>query len=156
MYSPVLIFQPSLPKVQLVQSPWFRYSQLNFFPFHCNMSLGPYLNYDGYDYECTLCDRIFWTRKALTQHCRNTSAYSAPKKPNRRISKPLVVTISVYCATTDVILPIMPMPIIWMNTIVVVCFAIFGGLLRQVLIDTLLSLITNVRIVRGILRIRII
>lgn len=39
------------------------------------MSLGPYLNYDGEDYECLICRRYFPNRGALYAHCKYTSRH---------------------------------------------------------------------------------
>lgn len=37
--------------------------------------LGPYLEYDGEDYICTICDRCFRTEGALFAHCRATTRH---------------------------------------------------------------------------------
>ncbi|OJJ66363.1 hypothetical protein ASPBRDRAFT_48998 [Aspergillus brasiliensis CBS 101740] len=37
--------------------------------------LGSYLEYDGIDYLCTICDRWFGTRGALDTHCRATTRH---------------------------------------------------------------------------------
>ncbi|PYH65883.1 uncharacterized protein BO88DRAFT_470151 [Aspergillus vadensis CBS 113365] len=37
--------------------------------------LGPYLDYDGEDYICTICDRWFTTEGALFAHCRATTRH---------------------------------------------------------------------------------
>lgn len=39
------------------------------------MDLGPYLAYDGVDYECTICERFFGSETALYAHCRQTSQH---------------------------------------------------------------------------------
>lgn len=39
------------------------------------MELGPYLIFDGLEYQCTLCERDFASKGALYAHCRNTSQH---------------------------------------------------------------------------------
>lgn len=40
------------------------------------MDLGPYLAYNGVDYECTVCERFFGSKAALHAHCRQTSQHA--------------------------------------------------------------------------------
>ena len=40
------------------------------------MDLGPYLAFDGVNYECTICERIFSSETALYAHCESTSRHS--------------------------------------------------------------------------------
>lgn len=44
-------------------------------PTHIDMSLGPHLAFDGWDYECQLCSRSFPSESALFDHCRYTSRH---------------------------------------------------------------------------------
>jgi hypothetical protein len=37
--------------------------------------LCPHLAYDGVNYECTICERFFFSESALYAHCRLTSRY---------------------------------------------------------------------------------
>ncbi|RAK98721.1 uncharacterized protein BO80DRAFT_386745 [Aspergillus ibericus CBS 121593] len=39
------------------------------------MGLGPYLAYNGVDYECLICERAFISADALYAHCRQTSLH---------------------------------------------------------------------------------
>jgi hypothetical protein len=47
----------------------------NHFTVNQRMELGPYLTFDGIDYECTLCERLFASKGSLYAHCRNTSRH---------------------------------------------------------------------------------
>ncbi|KAL3459552.1 hypothetical protein BJX64DRAFT_264544 [Aspergillus heterothallicus] len=40
------------------------------------MDLGPHLAFDGVNYECTICERIFSSKTALYAHCKSTSRHS--------------------------------------------------------------------------------
>lgn len=40
------------------------------------MALGPYLAYDGVDYECTICERFFGSKSSLYAHCKQTSRHA--------------------------------------------------------------------------------
>lgn len=46
--------------------------------------LGPYLDYDGEDYECLLCNRYFASIASLYQHCKDTT-YHEWCDPCRRV-----------------------------------------------------------------------
>ncbi|KAJ0418426.1 hypothetical protein BJY00DRAFT_302818 [Aspergillus carlsbadensis] len=39
------------------------------------MDLGPYLAFNGANYECTICDRLFSSEIAVYAHCRSTSRH---------------------------------------------------------------------------------
>lgn len=39
------------------------------------MNSSPYLAYNGVDYECTICQRIFASKPTLYAHCRQTSRH---------------------------------------------------------------------------------
>ena len=40
------------------------------------MALGPYLAYDGVDYECTICERFFGSKSSFYAHCKQTSRHA--------------------------------------------------------------------------------
>lgn len=47
------------------------------------MDLDRYLTYDGVDYECTICERFFASRRAIFDHCRDTSRHEWCEKCER-------------------------------------------------------------------------
>ncbi|OJI98052.1 hypothetical protein ASPVEDRAFT_79718 [Aspergillus versicolor CBS 583.65] len=47
------------------------------------MDLDRYLTYDGVDYECTICERFFASRRAIYDHCRDTSRHEWCEKCER-------------------------------------------------------------------------
>ncbi|PLB48185.1 hypothetical protein P170DRAFT_410888 [Aspergillus steynii IBT 23096] len=46
------------------------------------MELGPYLAFDGINYECALCERDFASEGSLYAHCRNTSQHDWCERHN--------------------------------------------------------------------------
>lgn len=44
-------------------------------PLSPKMDLDRHLRYDGVDYECTICERLFASLRAIYDHCRNTSRH---------------------------------------------------------------------------------
>ncbi|KAL2834791.1 hypothetical protein BJY01DRAFT_259377 [Aspergillus pseudoustus] len=52
------------------------------------MNLGPYIEWNGEDYRCTLCDRYFNSRTALFSRCRYTSQHDWCERCTRVFRSP--------------------------------------------------------------------